>query len=486
MKIKLAIISTITLLSEFVSSAAYASTLYENEKKIAFKANSGTTVEAFEGHYYVPENRNDSSSRTIRVNYVRFAATGDKKGSPIVYLSGGPGGSGISTAKWRRFDLFMAMRKYGDVIALDQRGTGLSQSAPPCVSSVKIEHSKVINQQTVDARYQQAAKECLANWQQQDIDIYGYTSVQNAFDINDLRSHLNAEKVTLWGISYGSHLAMTAMKYFPEHIDKVIIASAEGLDQTVKLPSETDRYFSKVQAIIDNQALKKQVPDLKGLMKRVHHSLIQKPVMLSVTKRDGSSYNLLFQKRHMQGLASRMIADPNQYLAMLIKVYQDLEQGQYGLLQHILARGMFANESIEFRLMPLAMDMASGITKARLAKVRTQAQSSLLGEALNFPMPALALIDEKLDLGDGFRALFKSDIPTLLLTGSLDGRTYPSEQTQAVKGFSKLSHVTVENAGHNLYTASPEVLEVMHTFMQGEKVNKHIIKLPEPNLEFSM
>ena len=38
-----------------------------------------------------------------------------------------------------------------------------------------------------------------------------------------------------------------------------------------------------------------------------------------------------------------------------------------------------------------AMDEASGITARRLELVRTQAQSSLLGYALNFPMPDLAL-----------------------------------------------------------------------------------------------
>ncbi|WP_372770894.1 alpha/beta fold hydrolase [Pseudoalteromonas sp.] len=486
MKFKLAIISTITLLSEFCAASVTAADVFPNEKQIEFAATNGTKVAAYEGHYFVPENRNNPKSRTIRVNYVRFPATGKFHGAPIVYLAGGPGGSGISTAKNKRFDLFMALREYGDVIALDQRGTGVSESAPPCVSSVTVGLNEVITKTEIDARYKQAAQECFTNWQAQGIDVYGYTSVQNALDIRDLRKHLNADKVTLWGISYGSHLAMTALKYMPDEIEKVIIASAEGLNQTVKLPSETDAYFSNVQSIINKQALKDQVPDLPELMKRVHMKLAANPVTVTVPKRGGEPYTLLFQKHHMQMLASMMIADPNQYLAMLIQVYQDLDKGNYALLQNILGRGIFAEEHIHFRLMSLAMDVASGISNERLARVRAEAASSLLGEALNFPMPALALIDKKLDLGDDFRTPLKSNVPTLLLTGSLDGRTYPSEQIQSVTGLSKLTQVTVTNAGHNLYTVSPKVLEVMHAFMKGEKITLSKIDLPEPNLQFAM
>ena len=86
-------------------------------------------------------------------------------------------------------------------------------------------------------------------------------------------------------------------------------------------------------------------------------------------------------------LASQMIADPNQYLAMLIQTYWGLDKGNTHMLEGILQRGIFTDEPISFRLMPLAMDVASGITQKRLTVVKSQAEQSLLGENLNFPMP---------------------------------------------------------------------------------------------------
>ena len=83
----------------------------KNESEIMFEAKNGEMVSAFRGWLEVPENRKNIKSRKIKLNYVRFPATTDKNAnaSPIVYLAGGPGGSGIETAKHRRFPLFMAM-----------------------------------------------------------------------------------------------------------------------------------------------------------------------------------------------------------------------------------------------------------------------------------------------------------------------------------------------------------------------------------------
>ncbi len=102
------------------------------ETAIVFEAASGERVEAFSGSLVVPENRANAGSRDIMLKYVRFPATGDNVGAPIVYLAGGPGGSGIEAAKYNRFPLFMAMREFGDVIAFDQRGTGGSNDLPNC------------------------------------------------------------------------------------------------------------------------------------------------------------------------------------------------------------------------------------------------------------------------------------------------------------------------------------------------------------------
>ena len=479
------IIAISALLFSGVGLNAMAATaenkIFENEKAITFTANDGQTTDAYEGSIQVPENRAKENSRLIPVKYVRFPATGNKKGSPIIYLSGGPGGSGIGTAKWKRFPMFMDLREYGDVIALDQRGTGASKIAPHCISKQVMPFMQAISEAEVAKRYKAGAQECMTYWQENDVDPYGYTTVQNALDIDDLRKHLNADKVSLWGISYGSHLALASLKALKGKIDKVVIASAEGLNQTVKFPARTDAYFARLQQAVNTQpAAAKAYPDINALMKRVHKKLEAQPLAVKIPRKDDEPLDFLFQQGHMQGLASMMIADPN-YAGMLLGVYDAIDNEQVEVLTGILARGVFNDNSVSFNVMSFAMDVASGITAERKKLIEQQAKTSLLGLALNFPMPMLDRTIEGLDLGDDFRAYPQSDVPTLLLTGTLDGRTYIEGQKESVRGLSNVTQVMVKNAGHNLYMSSPEVTDVIKQFLNDEKITTKeiIIDLPQ-------
>src|SRR5215213_10204171 len=76
---------------------------FENGKKEKVDAEFGTLL--------VPENRSDPQSNLIELAFVRFKSTAKNPGPPIVYLAGGPGGSGVFTAQGSRFPLFMALRE---------------------------------------------------------------------------------------------------------------------------------------------------------------------------------------------------------------------------------------------------------------------------------------------------------------------------------------------------------------------------------------
>lgn len=478
------IISSLCLfINSFVGlTSAKEETIYVNEKEIQFESGK-QSVKAYEGTIKVLENRSNPNSRLIPLSYVRFPATGNKKGSPIIYLAGGPGGSGVSTAQYPnfRFPLFMALRKQCDVIALDQRGTGKSRVAPKCTSKQTVPLTVKLTELQRTKLYRAAAKECLEYWEKEGVDVLGYTTVQNALDIDDLRRHLQADKVTLWGISYGSHLALASLKLLHGKIDKVVIASAEGLNQTVKLPARTNAYFDRLQIAINQQTkAAKAYPDIKAMMHRVHTMLSETPISLKIPQKDGSHLKFLFQSFHMQAIASMMIADPQRGVSRLLSMYQGLDNGVSNFLPAVVKRAKFDNNKISFSVMSFGMDIASGMTASRKKLVTKQSETALLGNLLSFPMPQLNRVVEGLDLGDDFRGFPKSDVPTLLLTGTLDGRTYIEAQKEATQGLTNLTQVIVKNAGHNLFMVSPKVTEVIKRFLAGKEVNTQEIEVKLP------
>jgi pimeloyl-ACP methyl ester carboxylesterase len=470
-----------------LSSSALAQVAAAQETQIEFAAQSGESVDALQGSLDVRENRRDPESRMITLSYVRFPATSDNPGPPIVYLAGGPGGSGSGTARGRRFPLFMAMRQHGDIIAFDQRGTGGSTELPECTSSIQLNEAEALSDGDYDAAYRAAVVECRVTWRTQGIDITGYTTQESVHDLSALRQHLGAETMTLWGISYGSHLALAALNEIPEEIERVVIASAEGLDQTVKLPARTDAYIGRLQNAVNSQpAARAAYPDIAGLIRRVNARLDAEPMLVQIPQTDADPIPFLIQRRHAQQMGSSLISDPF-FAALALALYSSLDQGDGALAAGVLARFqamgfLTLGQPITLQAMPTAMDMASGISAGRLAEFERQRETALFGSQLNFPMPQIGGAWDDFDLGDDFRSGPTGGTPVLLLTGTLDGRTYPQGQAEAVAGLTNVTQVTIVNAGHNLFMSSPDVHGAIHQFMRGETVRTPVLSVDLPDL----
>jgi pimeloyl-ACP methyl ester carboxylesterase len=448
--------------------AEASSSTVAGERTIEFVSQSGERVAALQGSFEVPLDWARPGGPRIGLSYVRFPATGDGEGAPIVYLAGGPGGSGIDTARGPRFPLFMAMREFGDVIAFDQRGTGASSPQPTCRSTVVIYDARRYSDAEALALDREAALQCLAQWREAGLDLRAWTTAQSVGDLDGLRRHLGTEKLSLWGISYGSHLALAALARMDAHLDRVVLASVEGLDQTVKRPAETDAYFARLQAAINTRPeLAAQLPDVVGLIRRVHARLEAQPLELDIAPPGQPAYRYVLERRDMQDFAGAMIADPPNALRLLM-LYAAIDAGIHAPVAAVIAQFHRPGEPIRYNPMPFAMDLASGISRRALRSVEREARNALLGDRLNHPMPQLDGLVPGLDLGRAFRQGPRSAVPVLVLSGTLDGRTYPRSQREAVAELSNVEFTIVENAGHNLFMSSPEVTERIQAFMRGQ------------------
>src|SRR5688572_21698003 len=132
-----------------------------------FESASKEKVDAELGRLLVPENRQKADSRLIELAFVRFKSTSKNPGPPIVYLAGGPGGSGIGAARGTRFPLFMAMREIADVIALDQRGTGMSKPNLQCRETIDYPVEKVPRRGELIELFKQKSRACAESFTKQ-------------------------------------------------------------------------------------------------------------------------------------------------------------------------------------------------------------------------------------------------------------------------------------------------------------------------------
>lgn len=435
-------------------------------------------VEAQIGSFKVPENRDNPNSKMIELKFVKFPSTSDTPKEPIVYLSGGPGGSATGTGKRSRFQLFMDLRSVADVIMFDQRGTGLSNSLKAC-NATEIDIAHPATHQEVISTTIADIKRCVTEWNDQGVDLNGYNTKQNAADLVDLTNALGVKKVDLWGLSYGSHLAFAAAKYHPQIINQMVLASIEGLDHTIKLPSRVQGLIVKVDAMVkaDAQAAKKY-PDMLGTIERVLNKVEANPVVVDTQDfRTKKPIKVGISKIDLQfALSFIFLRDADQVVKMP-RMFKDMDNGKFEEMGAYIA--FMKSFSTSHNPMGVAMDSASGVTKSRWDRIQKEAKTAFVGRTTNFPNPDIDPYVQVNDLGDDFRKDVISDIPTLFFAGTLDGRTLYESQIELTKNFNNGTVVTVDGAGHNLFVLDPEITTTIIDFLNGKPMNDKTIKLPK-------
>jgi len=114
-----------------------------------------------------------------------------------------------------------------------------------------------------------------------------------------------------------------------------------------------------------------------------------------------------------------------------------------------LAKAALKARAQRLDAMHYAMDCASGASPARLRSINEQAPSSIAGRAASFPFPEICEAWGIRPLPQGFRSSFKSEVPVLLFSGTLDARTPVSNAEEMLESFPRGHHVIVAGAGHD-------------------------------------
>jgi pimeloyl-ACP methyl ester carboxylesterase len=182
---------------------------------------------------------------TLPVATIRSAAP-DPLPDPIIYFAGGPGGPGRLIAR-RIMDLNLGGRR--DVIVFDQRGTGQSTPSLDCP-----EQSEVVWQTFGAARDPQAEadgfREALATCRKQlvssGVDLDAYDTPTTTDDVADLRTALGINRWNLWGISYGTEVALEMLRRHPEGVRSAVIDSVVPTDE----PADASEHLKVAKRVL--------------------------------------------------------------------------------------------------------------------------------------------------------------------------------------------------------------------------------------------
>lgn len=408
----------------------------------------------------VPIDRANLQGGKIRlpVTILRAQGGADHAGEPalepVVVLAGQPGSAATSDVlDWLENPLL----RQRDLILMDLRGTGESE---PNLNCSELDDA-------MDASDNNALQACRQRLKDKALDLGQFTSAQSAADLNDLRQALGYESWNVLGISYGTRVALTLLRDYPQGVRSVVLDSVYPLEVNIY----EQQAVNGAQAIQDffngcHQDARCQYgyPDLEQVFGDLISSLEDDPKQVTVADpRTGQAVTVSLTGERMVGLILDALNTPETLARIPYVIYET----QYGN-DHAIAGLMFPGSSRQ------AGPTAEQAQEANRAFAEGAHYSVLCAEELTFnnrSAAETAVKQSDLPLAEHIYAIVEgmfercqiwnvppaadietqsvsSPIPALILAGEYDPLTPPRWAEQAAQGLPDSTVLLFPGAGH--------------------------------------
>ncbi|MFC2161423.1 alpha/beta fold hydrolase [Acidobacteriota bacterium] len=443
------------------AKAPKAGTMFISPERISLKAGGMLTIER--GMIFVPVNRSRANSDVIAIEVYRFKRSdkSDPHVSPIFFLHGGPSFAGLerSLEVVGTFeDQWQDLTDVSDVVIVSQRGIGPSKPTTTIETTGKsLAPDQAYNDEDAVAEYQKTLAREKAAWEDLGLDLKGFTVIEAAADVNDVRKALGYDKIVIWGGSFGSHWGMTVMRYHPEIVERAILRGMEGPDHTYDHPGHIWNVFKRVAEEAENSPeLKGLIPE-GGLIKAIE-SVVKKvesnPFTVTVIDPDSKKKQDVLIDGHVvknlaRGNSGNLAAWPASVITLLNGDFR--EAAERALLRYNNPQRNFNTASFWM------LDSGSGITAERLAIFEADPAQKIIGSTY-WAYAAGSPVWES-DLGDEFRQNFETEIPTVIVHGTWDTSTPFENALELVPYFKNSKFIPLERGPHGAIRAALEVNE---------------------------
>lgn len=380
---------------------------------------------------------------TQRLSIARLPARSKQPAAdPVTIIAGGPG-QGAQDSWPQLAGAFHSIQATRDVYLIDQRGTGNSGAmtcpSPPPGTGFSIDLLEV----------KKAAQTC---YDEQPVPTQWFTTSVAVRDLDVVRKALGVDQWNLYGVSYGTRVALHYLRKFPKHTRSLILDAVVppqkpiGPELPLHAQQSLDALFKRCEA---NEGCADSFPQLATNTQQLFDSLKNTP-------RDVRFENL------SQGTLDTM-SFTDQHLAMSVRL---LSYSSYGTA---ILPSMLHDAAVNNNLAPFARQVAlqesqlggSMATGMHAAVICTEDapfidasadRSALINTFLgDYIVDAMIASCEPWPIGvidEDFRQALTGDVPVLALSGDVDPITPPAYADLAISELSNAYHIVNPHQAH--------------------------------------
>lgn len=400
-----------------------------------------------------------------------------RRSSRILHLPGGPGSpAGLDDAGIQRWLNWLEIARWPhDLVLFDPRGTGLSRPRRDCAEIRDRDRANLTQPLSAAAdlrEMQDAAAACFRRLGDDGFRPEHYSTPRQVRDVIELMQALGGKDWNLYGVSYGSRLALQVLRQFPEAVRGLVLDSAypPEVNGLLSRPAQFGRAWNGLLAGCEAEAAcRTAYPRLEKQLESLRRQLLRKPVLLRVehwptdrvTPLMLNDYRLMwilfaesYRPRYRPRLIPAIAAATTEDFALWPPIAGDfLEQWLDPEHSHAVYLSVSCAEDF------------AGLTEARYA-----------AEVLRYPQVADHVAAEwRLSpchrwpvppVPDRFREPVVSGVPVLFLGGAHDTATLPEWSRQAVARFKHGYRVIFEGSSHAVSWENPCAMATVWEFLQ--------------------
>lgn len=287
------------------------------------------------GTVSVPEDYDLPDGRRVPLEFaVGRAQTTQPFPDAIVYLHGGPAGGSLASIAAMTDVILGGHRAHRDVVSFDQRAAMLSSTTVRCHEAMAENIVGIVRKSAgkPEIEGEELSDEtllapCIEELKASDADLSAYNTANNARDVQAVMSALGYPEYNIFGISYGSRLALEVLRTAPEGVRAVIIDGVAP--PTVQLYDDLfGPHADALEAMFDQCAADEgcaaAYPDLREKTAALGDILTETPVPAARGKPEISAslfYTLVSQRTAHSALWARELT------AYLPRIIHELSEG---------------------------------------------------------------------------------------------------------------------------------------------------------------
>lgn len=401
-----------------------------------------------------PENPAAPDGRAIDLKIVVLPARASHPmPDPLYVIAGGPGQSASAVAPMLN-GLWRQIRRQRDVVFVDQRGTGGSNRLD-CEDARADQPiaQRLIRDEATDARLLDECRQALR--QKADLAFYGTSLAVD--DLEAVRQALGHGQINLWGISYGTRVALAYLGRHGTRVRTVTLDAVVPPDVRVfeTMGPNAARALELVFAdCARDAACAAAFPDLEARFFALVDRLRREPIQTAIADpRTGQIAEVEITARTFAAIVRNVLYDPD-VTALLPLTIAQLEKGD--------ARGFLAQADALTKSTEVAEGMHLSVYCGEEFSRRSSAsQAAWRDTAIS---RGAALFDAQVvesyakscanwPRGEVEESLFEpvvSNAPVLILSGALDPVTPPDFGERVKKTLSNARHVVAPGASHGV------------------------------------